>query len=238
MTTINIFASVDVNGFINDYKSQIISYYGGIDVTSKYMSVELEEVLIRIKDRQLAPIKFGYSDDPTHPNTLPAYTRLISSKNSTIGYKVYEEDYEWIDKEKGELQLNNIYNLMISAVNGDKIVWWGHSIKANSHIQAIISNIDKPGSSTTPPSQFKNMKRKNIQFYYASSAVDPDNLFTGIEVSTQQAYCIQCDLQGNPGTTVSYDIALMLLSTSFNYAGSLISVPIVEIVVDPTVVIR
>lgn len=233
MAVRNIFASIDVNGFINDYKSQLIDYYG-VDVTSKYMNEELEAVLIRIKNGELSPKKFGYWDS----SVLPSYTRLISSKNSTIGYKVYRNDYEWIDEAAGELQLNNIYNLMISAENGDQIIWWGHSIKPNSHIQAVISNVDKPGSSTTPPNEFKNLVRRNVQFYYASAAVDPTNLLAGLEVSTQQAYCLQCRLEGTVGRTVTYDIALMLLSTSFNYEGSLISVPIAELVVDPTIMIQ
>ncbi|WP_064609905.1 AidA/PixA family protein [Photobacterium sp. J15] len=234
MAVRNVFASIDVSGFINDYRAQLINYYDGVDVTSKYMSEELEAVLIRIKKGELAPKKFGYYDT----SVLPNYTRLVSSKDSTIGYKVYREDYEWIDKDAGELQLNNIYNLMLSAENGDKIIWWGHSIKPNSHIQAVISSVDKPGSSTMPPNEFRNLERKNVQFYYASGAVDPTKLVAGVEVSTQQAYCLQCCLEGTPGTTVSYDIALMLLSTSFNYEGSLISVPIAELVVDPIIKIQ
>jgi hypothetical protein len=233
MSIINIFASIDVNGFIRDYKSELMDYYG-VDVTSKYMTPELEAVLIRIKNGELPPKKFGYYDSSLIPN----YTRLISSKSSTIGYKVHPYDYEWIDEPAGELQLNNIYNLMVSAKNGDQILWWGHSIKPNSHIQAVISNIDKPGSSTTPPDEFMNLERKNVQFNYASAAVDPTNLLAGVEVSTQQAYCLQCDLEGLRGNAVTYDIALMLLSTSFSYEGSLISVPIAELVVDPTVSIQ
>jgi hypothetical protein len=231
MATINIFASIDVNGLIDQYKNDLQVYYG-VDVTAKYMSEQLETVLLQIKNGQKALCKIGYYDTAI----LPSFTRLISAKSSTIGYKVGPGDYSWIDQSKGELRLNNIYNLMISAHSGDNIVWWGHSIKANSHIEVIISDIHKPRQSSRPD-EFKNFGRRNIQFFYASSAVDPNNLLNGVQVSTEQVYCIQCDLNGASGSTVSYDIDLMLLSISFSYQGSLISVPIAQIVVDSTIVI-
>jgi hypothetical protein len=231
MATRNIFASIDVAGFIADFSEEVSQFYGGIDVFSQYMSAELEELLIRIKNNEQQLKKIGYFD----ASILPSYTRLISSKNSTIGYKVEPEDYDWIDQPQGILRLNNIYNLMISAKNGDKIRWWGHPIRPNSHIQAIISDVHFPRRPERPP-EFTDFARRNIQFYYANAAVNPSNLKNGVEVATQQAYCIDCTLSSTP-KTISYDIDLMLLSTSFNYEGSLISVPIVEVVVDPTIVV-
>ncbi|TAJ12215.1 hypothetical protein DMA11_13775 [Marinilabiliaceae bacterium JC017] len=233
MTTRNIFASIDVRGFINRYKNDITSYYNGIDVTSKYMNAELEEMLIRIKNGEQSIMKIGYWDR----GILPEYTRLISSKESTIGYKVTSNDFDWIN-EPEELRLNNIYNLMIAADNGDKIRWWGHSIRPNSHIQAIISDVHKINPQPGRPAEFADFERRNVQFYYANSAVNPEVLHEGVEVSTQQAYCMECTLQGNSQKEINYDIDLMLLSTSFLYEGSLISVPIVRIVVDPTIIIN
>ncbi len=233
MTTRTIFASIDVAGFIQDYQQELTSYYG-IDVTAQTVTPALKAVLLSIKNGTKPLKKIGYYDT----SVLPSYTRLISGKYSTIGYKVTSADYSWIDQSKGELRLNNIYNLMISADPGDKIVWWGHSIRANSYIQAIISDVHKINPQSGRPAEFTNFKRKNVQFYYASSALDPTNLLDGVSVATQQVYCMECILNGTSGTTVSYDIDLMLLSASFEDEGSLISVPIVQIVVDPTIVIK
>ena len=233
MTTRNIFSTVDVTGLINDYGNQMKSYYDGVDVTSKYMSPELEAMLIKIKNGEKQLMKIGYYDT----SVLPSYTRLISSKSSTIGYKVTRQDYEWIDERSGLLRLNNIYNLMISASNGDTIRWWGHTISPNSSIQAIISDVHRPNPQGGRPSEFAAFSRRNVQFYYANAAVNPENLLAGVEVSTQQAYCLECTLNATSGQTISYDIDLMLLSTGFIYEGSLISVPIATVVVDPTIVV-
>lgn len=232
MTTRNIFASIDVKGFIEKYKTEIIKHYG-IDVTSKYISEDLEKMLISIKNGEKPLMKIGYYDI----SVLPSYTRLISSKDTTIGYKLTSRDYKWLNESKGLLQLNNLYNLMIQAYSGDKIRWWGHSIRPNSHIQAVISDVHKINKSARPL-EFTNFERKNIQFYYASEAIKPENLKNGVEVSTQKAYCIECLLDATSGQTINYDIDLMLLSIPFNYNGSLISVPIVEIVIDPTIIVN
>jgi len=232
MKTRNIFASIDVSDFITAYQNELTAYYG-VDVTSKYMNEQLENVLISIKTGAKAVKKFGYTDIAL----LPSYTRLVSSKTSTIGYKVAKEDYEWINQATGELRLNNIYNLMISADSGDEIIWWGHSIRPNSHIQAIISDVHTPRQASRPAA-FINFERKNIQFYYASAAVNPTNLLDGVQVSTEQAYCLKCNVNASSGTKISYDIDIMLLSTSFSYNGSLISVPIAQLVVDPMIVIN
>lgn len=232
--TRNIFASIDVNGLIKDFKDELKTHYGGVDVTSKYMSQELEDVLLKIKSGEQELKKIGYYNR----STLPSYTRLVSSKESTIGYKVTSEDYEWIDQNTGELRLNNIYNLMIAADNGDSIIWWGHSIRPNSHIQAVISDVHKVNPNKGRPEEFKNFRRRNITFNYADTVKDPDNLLEGITVQSRSAYCLECKIEAAPGAKISYDIDLMLLSVPFEYDGTNISVPIARIVVDPTIVVN
>lgn len=227
MVDVNIFGNIDATGLLKDFKSQIDDYYGG-DPT---VQSPAQGVLDKIVDPNFAPLQLGYWDH----NVIPNYTRLVSSKDSTIGYEIRSGDTVQRD---GKTYLTTAYNLSIVANNGDTLRWWGHTIVPNIATQAIISSVNKPGPSTDPPPEFTNMTNTNITFYNTAGAVDPGNLMHGLNIETRGAFCITCTLSGNVGHTVNYDIDVMLMSAPLVRHGSLLTFPIVKVVVDPTVLIE
>lgn len=226
MSEINIFGNIDATGILTDFKSQIDQYYGG-DPT---VQSPAPGVLNKIVDPAFPPLKLGYYDH----NVLPNYTRLVSSKNSTIGYEIRSGD---TTTRNGKTYLTNTYNLSVTAHNGDALRWWGHTIVPNISTQAIISSINKPGSSTAPPPQFGTLTNSNITFYNTGGAVNTSNLMEGLDIATRSAFCINGVLNGTVGQTVSYDIDIMILSAPLLRSGTLLTFPIVTIVVDPSVYI-
>lgn len=226
MAEVNIFGNIDATGILADFKSQIDQYYGG-DPT---VQSPAPGVLAKIEDPSFPPIRFGYYDT----SVIPAYTRLVSSKRSTIGYEIRPGD---ISTRSGKQYLTNTYNLSITANNGDTLRWWGHTIVPNMPNQAIISKINKPRSSTPPP-QFGTLVNTNITFYNSGGAVNPDNLMDGFDIETRSAFCINGTLNGTVGETIPYDIEILVLSAPLVKEGSLITYPIVKVVVDPTVFIE
>ena len=226
MAEVNIFGNIDVTGILTDFKTQIDTYYGG-DPT---LQSPTPGVLNKIKDTSFLPLKLGYYDT----SVLPSYTRLVSSKQSTVGYELRPQD---IITRSGKQYLTNTYNLSISAKNGDQLRWWGHSIVPNISTQAIISKITNPRS-TTSPSQFGTLANSNITFYNTGGAANPTNLMDGLDIATRSAFCINGVLNGTVGSVIPYDIAIMILSAPLVIGGTLLCFPIVKIVVDPTVIIE
>jgi hypothetical protein len=225
MAEVNIFGNIDVTGILKDFKTQIDAYYGG-DPT---VQSPTPNVLNKIKDPSFPPIKLGYYDT----SVLPSYTRLVSAKSSTLGYEIRPQD---LTTRGGKQYLTNTYNLSIMASNGDIIRWWGHAIVPNISTQAIISKITNPRSST-PPTQFGTLTNTNVTFYNTGGAVDPTDLMKGLDIATRSAFCITGTLNGTVGTTIPYDISILILSAPLVVAGSLLTYPIVEVVVDPSVII-
>ncbi|TNE36863.1 MAG: hypothetical protein EP347_09690 [Alphaproteobacteria bacterium] len=124
------------------------------------------------------------------------------------------------------------------ANNGDSLRWWGHTIVPNISTQAIISSINLPGSSTQPPPQFTNMQNTNISFYNTGGAVNPANLMDGLAIETHSAFCIDAVLSGSVGQTINYDIDVLIMSAPLvSPNGSLVTYPIVNVVVDPVLII-
>lgn len=226
MAEVNIFGNIDATGILKDFKTQIDQYYGG-DPT---VQSPPPGVLAKIKDESFPPYQIGYWDN----KALPSYTRLVSSKDSTVGYEILAGDTKVVD---GKTYLTNTYNLSVTAKNGDSLRWWGHSIVPNISTQAIISGINVPGAGTQPPPQFKGLANSNITFYNTAGAIDPANLMKGLHIATRGAFCINCTLNGTVGQKVSYDIDIMLMSAPLVSGGSLVTYPIVKVVVDPVIII-
>ncbi|MEE8059643.1 MAG: hypothetical protein V3T17_17705 [Pseudomonadales bacterium] len=227
MAQVNIFGNIDVTGILKDYKTQIDNFYGGDPTTSN----PSPSVLAKIIDPNFAPLKLGY----WNINVLPSYTRLVSSKDSTLGYEIRTGDTV---TRNGKTYLTNTYNLTVMADNGDDLRWWGHSIAPNIQNQAIIANINNPGSSTAPPPQFGTLTNSNITFYNAAGAVNPANLMDGLNIATRSAFCINGKLTASSGQSISYDIDILVMSAPLTQGGSLLTYPIVKVVVDPVIIVR
>lgn len=226
MADVNILGNIDVTGILRDYKAQIDGYYGG-DPAIESPAPGVQQ---KIVDETFPPFKIGYRDSAA----LPGYARLISCKTSTVGYEIRPGDTIQRD---GKTYLTNTYNLTISAKNGDTLRWWGHTIMPNLTTQAIISSVNLPGASNEPPPQFTQMKPGNISFYYTSGAKDPGNLMKGLSVETENAFSITCVLDGSVGEAISYDIDILIMSARMIREGSLVAYPIVQVVVDPVVIV-
>lgn len=227
MAEVNIFGNIDAAGILTDYKAQIEQYYGG-DPT---LNPPAAGVKAKILDPNFAPFRIGYLDS----SALPSYTRLISSKDSTVGYEIRSGD---TIVKNGKTYLTNIYNLTVTANNGDKLRWWGHTIVPNIATQAIISSINLPGASKAPPPQFGILPNSNITFYNTGGAVTPANLMDGLNIETRSAFCITGVLNGTVGQSVNYDIDIMIMSAPMvSSTGSLLTYPIITVVVDPTIII-
>jgi hypothetical protein len=223
--TINIFGSIDVTGILKTYGADMTAYYGNQDPTDSRPSNKLIKALI---SKAAAPMKIGGGDY----KTLAQYTRLISSRDATIGYKILPSD---TITEKGSDYLKNTYNLSIRARSGDTIRWWGHTINPGQSTQAVIHDITGPNGSARPR-EFVDYASTNSTFYFAGEAIYRQEIKEGFAPATQRVYCNECTLQGTKDQIVTYDIKIYLLSGSFHMerVGE-VTVPIAEIVVDPTI---
>jgi hypothetical protein len=234
MATRDIFASVDVQGVLDTYLATVVDFYG-FD-PSKDMTPEQQQRLLKInltdytKGSPYSICRIGYTDQ----KALPSYTRLVACKSSTVGWEIRPQDTVTVG---GKQYLANAYYLAIRAKNGDTIRWWGHDITPDHDVQAIVSNVDQPGSSTQPPPEFTEYRRDNASFFYASSAVDPQALNKGAIIATQNAYYLSCVLNSAP-KTISYDVEILLLSKPFMNRSRIIGVPFVKLVVDPEVIVE
>lgn len=226
MAQVNIFGNIDVTGILKDYKTTIDNYFGGDPTTP----TPTPSVLANIINPNFPPVKLGYYDR----SALPSYTRLVSSKDSTVGYEIRAGDTVVIG---GKTYLTNTYNLTISANNGDNLRWWGHSIAPNIQNQAIIANIHQPNS-TAPVPQFGTLTNSNITFYNTAGAVNPGNLMYGLNVATREAFCINGQLTASSGASISYDVDILIMSAPLTQQGSLLTYPIVKVVVDPVVIVN
>ncbi len=233
MKTINIFASVDVKGILDRYLSDMISFYG-FDPTGDLSDSQLQRfqnlnLNSYSKSDPHSICRLGYLD-----YAVAEHTRLTSSKDSTIGWKL---DNKYIK----DGYLTTAYQLAIAAKNNDRIRWWGHTISPGSETQVILSNVDKPGSSTQQPQEFTHYKRTDVSFLNPGQPVDPtgQDLAKGVEINTRNTFCVECTLNSTP-KTISYDVELLLLSKAFMNRQSVkyMSYPIAKIVVDPTIVVK
>ena len=231
MKKVNIFASIDIEGILAHkkydtgltVKEQIVKEYG-FDPTVGPITKPSD--IQKLKDYATHPLRFGWTDY----KQIPDYVRLISSKESSEGYKISDQDIE-----KG--RVTSIYELQISADVGDTVKWWGHSINPVTTTQCIISHIShiqkKSGSGgiTVP-----NISSSDISFYYASRGAGtiPSQ---GIRVETSSAYTTQLVIPNDwNNKVVSYDIEILLLSAQVLTSDSgLVSFPIAKLVVDPTI---
>jgi hypothetical protein len=233
MATVDIFGSIDVDGIIETYKARLTQHYGE-DPTVETPGPSLRRKIIDYAKSNLLAV--GGGDSPETPE-LRKYVRLVSSKRSTLGYEIKEQDIT-TDPATGKKYLTYTYNLSIGANNGDKLRWWGHTINPNSKLQSVISGITIVGQSAPPP-QFTNLKPSNTNFLYASSAENIRDLSDGLNVETNNTFCLTAILQGQVGNSVSYNIQILVLSANIeNDDGKRMTYPILKIVVDPTVIIR
>ncbi|MDQ1354584.1 MAG: AidA/PixA family protein [Acidobacteriota bacterium] len=242
MGTRNIFASIDVKGILDKYKVDIINFYG-FDPTQRWEGLTPEQQArlrgLNLNDYNRSNPKsicrIGY-DNYT---AVSDYTRLVSCKDSTIGWKLRDQDIKTVS---GERYLTTTYNLAIRAKNRDTIRWWGHTINPGEQTQAVLSDVDQPGSSTEKPPEFTQYVRKSVSFLNPAAPIDPTgvNLSKGIEINSRSTFCIQCILESAP-KTISYDVVLLLLTTPFmdtDDTNKYMALPIVKVVTDPTIVIE
>jgi hypothetical protein len=95
-----------------------------------------------------------------------------------------------------------------------------------------------PGASKSPPPQFGLQPNSNITFYNTGGAVTPSNLMDGLNIETRAAFCITGLLNGTVGQKISYDIDIMIMSAPMqSLTGSLVTYPIITVVVDPAIII-
>ena len=170
--------------------------------------------------------RLGYHRPST--SLVPKYVRLVTSHKSEIGYEITEKDTRIVD---GKKYLTSTYNLAVQAKNGDTLAWWGHTINPSESTQALVYNVVKPGPDEHKVPEFGTLKRNNTTFYYASELTNHK-----VKRATQTTYRLQGTLNGKVGQDVKYDIIIWLLSGAFqDETHGLITVPIVKLVVDPTV---
>ena len=230
----NIFASIDLRGILDQYLTNTIIPFYGFDPTKPLTSEHKQRLLaIHLNDyNHSSPnsiCRIGYHDS----SILPSFTKLVSSKTSTIGWEIRPGDTR---QEGGKTYLTNTYNLAIRANNGDNIRWWGHTLSPNINAQAIISNVTSIGDHT-PPSEFTNYHRSNTSFYNAAQAVDTTNLAKGVNIETRQSYTLNCTINSSP-KTITYNIELLLLTPPFMHSGNIVGIPFAKLVVDPTIIVE
>jgi hypothetical protein len=231
MATVDIFGSIDADGLLEKYNQNLIAKYG-TDPTVSNPGEELRQKITSYAKTNLLVVGGGDSPDLSE---LRKYVRFVSSKRSTLGYELRDQD---IVTEGGKKYLAYTYNLSIGANNGDKLRWWGHTINPNSRLQTLISNITRIGQGAPPP-EFTQFKKSNTNFYFVSSADNPSDLTDGFNCETQNVFCITTILNSTAGKTISYNIELMVLSAAFeNNEGKRLSYPIMKVVVDPTIIVR
>ena len=236
MATRNIFASTDIKGVLNHIVPgtnpaktvrQVIAQTYGFDPTVPGIITSPAQISA-LQTHAATPPRFGWTDYAQ----IPDYVRLVSSKNSSEGYRITQADIQ-------NGRVTSLYELQISADKGDKIVWWGHSIDPGNNVQCVVSTIQhirrKSGSGSANITQ-PTITTSNKSFYYASRSFNstPNN---GVRVETNSAYTIELTCPDDwDNNVISYDIVLLLLSSPCNTsAHGLVSYPIAKLVVDPTI---
>jgi len=230
MSTVNIFASSDVRGILAHKKTpssktvqELIVEHYSFDPMVVGIITESEQIN-QLVSNAANPLRFGWTDY----HQIPDYVRLISSKSSSEGYKISNEDIK-------NGRVTSTYELQVSANEGDRLIWWGHTIDPLNQTQCIVSNIsrirDKAGSHITVP----EIDNSNVSFYFASrgAGIKPSD---GIRVETNSTYTTELTIPSGWGNKViSYDIEILLLSSPCNTSSGLLSYPIAKLVVDPTI---
>lgn len=231
---VNVFAAVDVKGFLKKFGKKIERHYGSLNLAREEFHTEHDSaeiaMLERIRGGQQSICTIGYVKNT---DAVQKYTRLVTDRAHTVGHEIKRGDVreETIGGHKREF-LRSSYNLRVVARKGDTIAWWSHGIDPRTPNRVVISSIKVHGSGKL----LREVRPLTQVFPTTGRPLEDKKLHGGFREELAHAYAILRKVNASTKTSITYDIELLILSASYRASRvGRIVVPFVKIKVDPSI---
>jgi hypothetical protein len=227
---VNIFASIDVLGLLEDpdypgattIESAIKDYYNNITSIDadlrRYAMTQPLQKWDKEKERYLfsgawnSVIEEAKGQFKTFSNTsatkelLNRYVRLIANRGDTQGWKLQVDGSDLTDTQPQ--YLTEAFNLSVKAKPGQWLRWWGNSITPFSALQCVIGKItnnDRPQGL----SELQYQQDVSVAFNYPSANISDSSYTTASSVAFSRMGQLKLDVK--KGEHISYDILFRLV---------------------------
>ena len=236
---VNIFASIDVLGLLNDkdypglggssiedaikkhfeqYIPQDERAYLMSRPLQKWNSKKEKYVFNGMWNEYISEANGNYKKFASTSGTtelLGKYVRLIANRGDTQGWKL---KIDGSDLTKGSPQyLTEAFNLSVKAKPGQWLRWWGNSITPFSELQCVISSITNRGR-PQPLTQLDHQQDISVVYNFPSGVIDNSTYNTASSVAFSHMGQLNSNVAVN--SKIQYDILFKLVDSDGDVIAS------------------